>query len=205
MTGRARPQPWTHRAIDRIAARRAEAIASRVAPWLGSGPVLDVGSGTGHNAAAIRLLTDLPVREADVIDFHRRGPGPRLFDGVRLPFETGAFEAALALHVLQYPAEPAKLLREMARVGGGRVLAFQAVGVWPAIAVNEWLGTPGAFLAARRLRYIPPRRCPVWPRRLFTPASFERFVRGCGFEPRLLERGMTWGLCDNLYSLEPRG
>lgn len=140
-----------------------------------------------------------------MLDFHRCGPGPKVFEGVRLPFESGAFSAALAVHMLQYPSEPAALLREMARVSVGRVLAFQTVGAWPAIAASEWLGTPGAFLASRLLGYAPPKRCPVWPRRLFTERSFEDAVRAWGFEPRLLERGAGWPLRDNLYALEPAG
>lgn len=203
MTRRLRPQPWPYRAIDEIAARRAEAIAKRLTSWLPKGELLDVGAGTGHNAEAIRSLTGVEVNEADVVDFHRCGPGPRLFDGERLPYRTGEFSAALALHILQYPADPAALLREMARVGGGRILALQTVGVWPAIAINEWVITPGAFLASRWIGYIPPRRCSVWPRRLFTPSSLVRLARGWGFGARLLERGSTWGLRDDLYALEP--
>ncbi len=183
---------------------RAEAIAERLAPWLPRGPLLDVGSGTGHNAAAIRSLTGAEVTEADVVAFPRCGSAPRLFDGRRLPFETGAFSATLALHVLQYPADPAELLREMARVGSRRVLVLQTVGARPAIAVNEWVFTPGAFLAARSIGYIPPRPCPVWPRRLFTPGELVRFARRCGFEARLLEAGETWGMRDDLYALEVR-
>jgi len=183
--------------------RRAEAIARRIASWLPGGPLLDVGSGTGHNAQAIRSLTGAPVRETDVVDFHRRGPGPRMFDGKRLPFPTGEFSAALALHVLQYPPDPAVLLREMARVSGGRILVLQTVGVRPAVAINEWIGTPGAFLAARALGYIPPRPCSVWPRRLFAPSSLERLARGWGFAAHRLELGARWGLRDDLYALEP--
>jgi SAM-dependent methyltransferase len=169
---------------------------------------LDVGSGAGHNAEAIRRVCGLEVWEADVIDFHRCGRGPHLFDGKTLPFETGAFQAALALHVLQYPAGPAALLHEMARVSGGRVLVFQTVAsssaAWPALAASEWLGTPGAFLLSRALGYIPPERCSVWPKRLFTLGSFRASVRMWGFEPRLLERGLGWPLRDDLYLLEPR-
>jgi ubiquinone/menaquinone biosynthesis C-methylase UbiE len=208
LTERLHHGSWASRTIDRIAARRAERIARRLAPWLPERPVLDVGSGTGHNAAAIRKICGLEVHEADVIDFHRRGRGPRLFDGKTLPFETGAFQAAVALHVLQYPADPASLLREMARVSAGQVLVFQTVApgsaTWPAIAASEWLGTPGAFLISRALGYIPQERCSVWPKRLFTARSFRDSVRTWGFEPRLLERGAGWPLRDDLYLLESR-
>ena len=203
MTQRIRRQPWPYRAIDALAAERAEAIAARLAPWLPDGPLLDVGSGTGHNAEAIRSLTGAQVLETDIADFHRRGPGPRISRGGQIPFKTGEFAAALALHVLQYPADPAALLHEMARVSRGRILVLQTVGARPAMAINEWVGTPGAFLASRWIGYIPPRRCTVWPRRLFPPSSLERLARGWGFKARRLERGLTWGLRDDLYALEP--
>jgi hypothetical protein len=83
------------------------------------------------------------------------------------------------------------------------VLVFQTVGAWPAIAASEWIGTPGAFLVSRAIGYITPRRCPVWPRRLYTPASLRCWAHNWGFEARLLDKGRGWPLRDDLYALEP--
>ena len=58
------------RVLERMLERRAEALARRIAPFLADdGTVLDIGCGTGHNAAALRVLRpQLAVCEADVVD-----------------------------------------------------------------------------------------------------------------------------------------
>ena len=45
------------RLLERLLERRAEALACRLAPFLADcGSALDIGCGTGHNAAALRAL-----------------------------------------------------------------------------------------------------------------------------------------------------
>ncbi|MET8430543.1 methyltransferase domain-containing protein [Nocardia sp. NPDC004860] len=112
--------------LERAAGERAARIAERIAPYLpAAGPVLDVGSGTGHNADLLRKVTGLDVIETDVVDMHVVGHGPVLCaDGV-LPFPSDAFETALVLHVLQFPADPAAVLGETARVAS-RVIVLQS-------------------------------------------------------------------------------
>ena len=57
--------------------RRARHLAGRIAPHLPAGAtVLDVGSGTGHNAEALRARGAHTCTEADVVDFHVVGVGP---------------------------------------------------------------------------------------------------------------------------------
>ncbi|APA99452.1 methyltransferase domain-containing protein [Nocardia seriolae] len=119
-TGRVRAR------LERAAIERAERITDRIGRHVrAAGRVLDVGSGTGHNAAALRASTGLDVVETDVVDMHVVGAGPVLCaDGV-LPFADDAFGAALVLQVLQFPADPAAVLAEAARVAP-RVLVLQS-------------------------------------------------------------------------------
>jgi len=58
------------RLLERLLERRAEALARRISPFLANcDSVLDIGCGTGHNAAALRALRPrLLVYEADVVD-----------------------------------------------------------------------------------------------------------------------------------------
>src|SRR5687768_10995220 len=107
--------------------RRARALADRLVPHLpGSGRALDIGSGTGHNAQAMRERTRLVVEEVDVCDMHVVGGGPVLFNGRALPYPDGCFAVSTILFVLQCADEPAALLREAARVTAGPVLVIQS-------------------------------------------------------------------------------
>lgn len=157
----------------RLAARRADQIANWLSPHLPlAGHVLDVGSGTGHNAVALRTRTQLELAEADVVDMHAVGDGPALFDGIRLPFGDGEFAASLLIFVLQYPDNPLELLLETRRVTTGRVLVVQstyrgAVGL-VLLKTREFLMGRFAFRLARMTRFIGDVPCPLTPRRYWT-------------------------------------
>ncbi|MFE3195531.1 methyltransferase domain-containing protein [Nocardia sp. NPDC059240] len=112
--------------LERAARERAVRIVGRIRGHLpAGGRVLDVGSGTGHNADALRRVVGLEVVETDVVDMHVVGVGPVLCaDGV-LPFADDAFGAAVVLHVLQFPADPTAVLAETARVAS-RVVVLQS-------------------------------------------------------------------------------
>lgn len=160
---------WWHR----LATRRADQIAQKLSPHLPlAGRVLDVGSGTGHNAVALRARTNLELAEADVVDMHAVGDGPALFDGTRLPFGDGEFAASLLIFVLHYPDDPLQLLLETSRVTTGRVLVLQSTyrgGVGLALLKFRefWLGR-FAFRLARVTRFIGRVPCPLTPRRYWT-------------------------------------
>lgn len=112
--------------LERAARERAGRIAGRIREHLPEGArVLDVGSGTGHNADVLRRVVGVEVVETDVVDMHVVGVGPVLCaDGV-LPFADDAFGAAVVLHVLQFPADPIAVLAETARVAP-RVVVLQS-------------------------------------------------------------------------------
>ena len=95
-------------ALDAVMERRARQLMEQVGAWLpAEGPVLDLGSGTGHLSARLERERGLEVVTADVSDIHVVGPPPVLIaDGV-LPFEEGRFSAALLFFMLAYPNDPA--------------------------------------------------------------------------------------------------
>src|SRR5918993_3103920 len=101
--------------LDAVMERRARQLIEHVGGWLPSeGPVLDLGSGTGHLSARLEQELGLEVVPADVSDLHVVGRPPVLIaDGV-LPFEAGTFSAAPLFPILSYPKDPGGVL-----VGGG--------------------------------------------------------------------------------------
>src|SRR5687768_9967530 len=141
--------------------RRAGRLMEQVRAWLQSeGPLLDLGSGTGHLSARLKRELGLMVITADVSDIHVVGPPPVLIaDGV-LPFEEATFSAALLLFMLAYPKEPADVLSEAARVTRGPIILVQSLHsgrlgyTW--LRVREFLWTFVGFHVSKVLGYVPP-------------------------------------------------
>ncbi|WP_165248615.1 methyltransferase domain-containing protein [Paludisphaera soli] len=180
------------RLFDDRLRRRADALARRLAPHLPASPrLLDVGSGTGHNARALERLAGGSCREVDVVDFHVVGPGPALFDGVRLPFHRDEFDMCLVLHVLTYADDPSTLLREAGRVASRGVVLVQSThrGAWgrAALGLRGALQGTLAFRACRAFGLIPPAADPLRPRRRFTRGRLLRVVAESGLVVRSIE------------------
>lgn len=144
--------------------------------------VLDVGSGTGHNALAL-AAGGLDVAEVDVADLHVVGDGPRLFDGERLPYDDDAFDVALLLFVLHYPAAPDRLLCEALRVAG-RVLVMQSTcrggAGWSLLAVREWCSGRGGFQVARAAGYVAGCGESLRPTRYYSREMLARLFEAAG-------------------------
>ncbi len=160
-------------AFHRRLRRRATHLVGRIAPHLPTGAtVLDIGSGTGHNAEALRKRGTRICGEADVVDFHVVGAGPIPFDGARLPFADRGFDACLLAFVLSYPADPAALLREAGRVASRRVLVLQSSPRCRAgriaLRPRSWVQGPLAFRLCAILRLIPPSPTPLRSRRMLS-------------------------------------
>ncbi len=151
--------------FHRSLTRRAERLARRVAPHVPRGAtLLDIGSGTGHNARAFRLATGGECLEMDVVDFHVVGPGPILFDGSRIPLADGAVDVCLLAFVLNYSPDPVSLLREAGRVTSGPLLLLQSTceipRSWVVYRARNWLQGRFAFGLCRFLGLVPPARLP---------------------------------------------
>ena len=174
-------------AFHRRLRRRAGHLAGRIAPHLPTGAtVLDIGSGTGHNAEALRARGACTCVEADVVDFHVVGGGPVLFDGARLPFADRVFDACLLAFVLSYTDDPAALLREAGRVASRRVLVLQSsprgragrIALW----LRSWVQGRVAFRLCATLRLIPPSPTPLRSRRMLSRERVGELAERCGVE-----------------------
>ena len=139
--------------------RRARQLMAQVDGWLpAEGPVLDIGSGTGHFSHLVERELGLDVVTADVTDIHVVGPPPVLISDGVLPFETGTYKAALLIFMLAYPNDPASVLAEAARVTRGPIIVVQSLHsnrfgyAW--LRVREFFWTFVAFHVSRRVGYI---------------------------------------------------
>jgi ubiquinone/menaquinone biosynthesis C-methylase UbiE len=125
--------------------RSLNAFASSQLPVAPGDAVLEVGCGHGHTLVQLaRRARDGFVAGIDPSDVMVRLSTRRLRDAIeggraevhsaeaaRLPFDDGLFDAALAVHVLYFWAEPQVELREIRRVlrpSGTLVLGFRPDG-----------------------------------------------------------------------------
>jgi SAM-dependent methyltransferase len=176
--------------FDAVMERRAGRLMEQVGAWLPSeGPVLDLGSGTGHLSARLERELGLEVVPADVSDLHVVGRPPVLIvDGV-LPFAEGAFSAALLFFMLAYPRDPASVLAEAARVTRGPIILVQSlhsgrVGyAW--LRIREFFWTIVAFHVSKVLGYVPPSATfTMNTRRFYTARALQRDVMAAGLQVR---------------------
>lgn len=125
--------------------RRAEVLASVIAPLLPSGKILDVGAGNGMiGKKLLEIRSDLAI---EGIDIHLR-PAPLIeitgFDGQHIPFENNHFTAVMLIDVLHHTDNFLSLLAECLRVSSGNVLIkdhFYANSIeWATLRFLDWVG-----------------------------------------------------------------
>ena len=176
--------------FDTVMERRSRQLMEQVGAWLPTkGPVLDLGSGTGHLSARLERERGLEVVTADVSDLHVVGPAPVLIaDGV-LPFEEGTFSAALLCFMLAYPNEPSSLLAEVARVTRGPIILVQSLHsgrlgyAW--LRAREFLWTVVAFHVSQFLGYVSPEaKFTMHTRRFYTAQTLRRDLAAAGLSIR---------------------
>ena len=172
--------------FDAVMERRAGQLIEQVGAWLpAEGPLLDLGSGTGHLSARLERELGLEVVAADVSDIHVVGPPPVMIaDGV-LPFEEGRFSAALLIFMLTYPNDPTCILAEAARVTRGPIILVQSLHsgrlgyAW--LRVREFLWTMVGFHAAKFLGYVSPAaQFTMHPRRFYSAQELRRDLMAAG-------------------------
>jgi ubiquinone/menaquinone biosynthesis C-methylase UbiE len=190
------------RVVGRVTARVIEPLLD--AAGVGSGTrLLDVATGPGHVAAAAAArgaaAVGLDISEEMLararllyprVDFRRA-------DAERLPFEEGAFDAAVAAFLLHHVPSPERVVGELARVAR-RV----AVAQWDVSSRARLLGLITDAIAATGVE--PPADRPVGPsrERLAADEELRRLLEGAGlvdvelstvaFEQRLSGTDELW-------------
>lgn len=176
--------------FDAIMERRSRQLIEQVGAWLPTeGPVLDLGSGTGHLSARLERERGIEVVPADVSDMHVMGRPPVLItDGV-LPFDEGTYSAALLFFMLHYPDDPAGLLVEAARVTRGPIILVQSLYsgrlgyAW--LRVREFFWTTVAFHVSKIIGYVPPEaEFSMRARRFYTAQTLQRDLMAGGLRVR---------------------
>jgi SAM-dependent methyltransferase len=176
--------------FDAVMERRSRRLMEQVGTWLpADGPVLDLGSGTGHLSAWLERERGITVVPADVSDLHVVGPPPVLIaDGV-LPFADGTFSAALLVFMLAYPSNPAGLLAEAARVTRGPVILVQSLHAsrlgYTWLRVREFFWTFVAFRVSKLIGYVPREAVfSMHTRRFYIAKALERDLATAGLRVR---------------------
>ena len=172
--------------FDAVMERRSARLLRQVEGWLpDDGPLLDLGSGTGHLSARLERELGLEVAAADVTDMHVMGPTPVLIREGALPFEDRTFSAALLCFMLHYPSDPVRLLAEAARVTRGPVILVQSLYsgrfgyLW--LRVREFLWTTVAFHVSRFIGYVPRQaRFTMAARRFYTAPELRMELLAAG-------------------------
>jgi SAM-dependent methyltransferase len=176
--------------FDAVMERRSTQLIEQVGEWLpAEGPLLDIGSGTGHFAAWLEREPGLEVITVDVSDLHVVGRPPVLIAGGVLPFNGDQFSAALLIFMLHYPTDPAGLLAEAARVTRGPIIVVQSLHstllgyTW--LRVREFFWTYVAFHLSKAIGYVPPEaRFTMNARRFYTAHALERDLTAAGLRVR---------------------
>lgn len=129
---------WVH-------ARRVRVLASHLDPLLGPGfRVLDVGAGDGR--LAVQLTSARPDLQIRCVDLKLRPTSAfpvEHYDGERLPFDDGAFDAVLLIDVLHHASDPLALLAEAQRVAALVLIKDHSLEGWFADATlrfMDWVG-----------------------------------------------------------------
>jgi ubiquinone/menaquinone biosynthesis C-methylase UbiE len=176
--------------FDSVMKRRARQLMEQVGEWLPTeGPVLDLGSGTGHLSARLERELGLEVINADVSDMHVTGSPPVLISDGVLPFEDEKFSVALLIFMLAYPSDPAAVLAEAARVTRGPVILVQTLYsgglgyTWHRL--REFVWTIVAFRVSKLIGYVPRQaKFSMHTRRFYTAEELRRELAAAGLRIR---------------------
>jgi SAM-dependent methyltransferase len=130
----------------RVHPRRIRVLAAAAARLLPPGAhVLDIGCGDGLMAATLAALRpDISIVGVEVAPRSGCHISVTAFDGRRVPFPDGSFDAVLLVDVLHHTVDPSVLLREAARVARQAVLlkdhARTGLGAGPTLRFMDGMG-----------------------------------------------------------------
>lgn len=176
--------------FDSVMERRSGQLLAQLGDWLpDEGPVLDLGSGTGHLSSRLARELGIAIVPADVSDMHVVGRPPVAIGDGALPFADGTFSAALLVFMLAYPSDPAALLAEAARVARGPLILVQSLHsgrighAW--LRAREFVWTIVAFHVAKAIGYVPAgARFSMRTRRFYTEDALRHDVTEAGLRIR---------------------
>jgi ubiquinone/menaquinone biosynthesis C-methylase UbiE len=112
----------------RVYQHRARWSARKIMPHVKAGDqVLDVGAGDCRLAIRLQEKANCQVTPVDVEDFNQTDLKLIMFDGERLPFADGTFDAVLLVFVLHHAKDAKAVLAEARRVTRDRVIVLEDV------------------------------------------------------------------------------
>jgi ubiquinone/menaquinone biosynthesis C-methylase UbiE len=116
------------RLLSSILIRRAKTVARLVSPYLSmEDKVLDVGCGDLRIGEEIKQQIDVTWIGIDTIDYNKSGLEFHLFDGRKLPFESGKFTTVFLCFILHHCDSLEPLLSECVRVADRRIIILEDV------------------------------------------------------------------------------
>lgn len=122
---------YRHDLLRALMERRARGKWRRLRPFLPAlrpgARLLDLGAGEGYVGHVAAADTGAALTAVDVVRYGDAVRPVRLYDGDRLPFADGSFDAALVVFVLHHAERPVRVLSEAVRVTRGPVLVLETV------------------------------------------------------------------------------
>lgn len=91
------------------------------------GRILDLGAGEGYVGDTAANALGLALTSVDVVDYAQSARRIDVYDGERLPYADGAFDATLIVFTLHHTDDPRAVLREAVRVTRGPVIVLETV------------------------------------------------------------------------------
>lgn len=89
--------------------------------------LLDLGAGEGYVGRLAADETEAFVQGADVHPLNKTELPYTVYDGHKLPFEDGAFDAAMLVYVLHHARRPEQVIAEALRISKKRVIILESV------------------------------------------------------------------------------
>lgn len=166
---------------------RARGLVDRIAPFIEpKARVLDIGCGTGHNAARLQQVRPVEVQGLDVVDMSVVGTKPQLYDGRHIPYPDGTFDVSVLIYMLHYLEAPASFLEEVKRVTKKRIVLVQTTCRGKTgrsmHRANEWMFGKAAFEAARVCGLVGQIPCSMRSRHDLSPEDILEFGKQAGLE-----------------------